>query len=150
MKKCLPVFFISVLSMGILGMGRLCADIVPGSLQLTFYPTGSSGSSGNWQPRVIIPSGDIFDGPLVPYNSTDPVSMEVIYSPGPYIETGSYAIEIKNQIENSVEESLVSSVLVHSTSQIAPMDDIVYRQMSTLSNGEASLLYYVVPQPPQS
>lgn len=130
-------------------MGSIYADtyvqLVEGYLHVTFQPTGTAGTTGTWQPCVVTPDGSITAGPIVDYDSTDPVEMDIVYCPGPYVALGSYGFEIKNNITDAVESSVVSKITVEAQCPTVPFDTLTYTQIPSSSNGENILLYYVLP-----
>jgi hypothetical protein len=119
--------------------------IVEGSLTFTFYPIGASGTGGTWQPCIITPDGEFIEGGQIAYDVTDPVTVEVSCCQSQFVEIGCYGVVVRNRIEGSSNDSVLSSITVESNAPSIPFDKITYKNISPSSSNENILMYYVLP-----
>jgi hypothetical protein len=119
--------------------------IVEGSLTFTFYPKGTVGTGGTWQPCVITPGGKIIEGGEIAYDVMDPVIVEVSCCQSQFVELGCYGILLRNRIEGSSNDVVLSSITVFSNTPSIPFDEITYKNVSPSSINENVLMYYALP-----
>jgi hypothetical protein len=126
------------------GWGSDYVPLVEGTLTFTFQPQDSGGTDGTWQAVIITPDGERISGDAVAYSVTDPYVMEVSCVSSGFTEVGSYGVELKNNIVDSATPFL-SSITVECNCPTLSWDTISYKNMPTSSNGENTVMYYVVP-----
>ncbi len=146
MKLLLAPIMIALCFCGSLfGIGAEYLQVVEGQLHFVFQPTGAAGTQGAWQPVILTPDGEYFQGPVTAYDSTDRIDLVVSCCGGEYVELGCYGILLKNNITDAVDAPLVSSISVTPTTPTVPFDTVTYKQIAPSSMGENTLIYYVLP-----
>ncbi len=136
---------------GFVTINRQNFNLTQGQLHFVFNPTGTAGTGGTWQPIVISPDGTYNEGPVIRYDSADPVDFVVadpwdsLRDPTPFIEYGCYEVMIKNAITNAVDANVVSSIRVSADCPVLQFDTITYRLIPPSSYGETVAIYHVLP-----
>jgi hypothetical protein len=126
-------------------LGSEYAPLEEGSITITFQPTGTAGSAGTWQPCVITPGGEYLEGTAVSYDETTPQQLTVYCGAMGYVEMGNYTIILRNNITDSTNATIVSSMQVAADCVDFTWDTISYNQLPTSSDGQTTMVSYVLP-----
>jgi len=118
-----------------------CTQKIAGSTTVHFNPQRSGGEKGTWQAVIISPTGRQFSGPRVRYDDVDSVSVPVFWD-SDVIETGTYSIEIKNDIKNDLPSCFLSSIVVEGA--FSGQTDLTFRDIPALFRGESTVFLFHV------
>ena len=120
-------------------------SVVEGEITFRFQPLQTGARAGSWQPIVISPSGKRFVGPEVSCSTMKAIEMSV-QMPGNYVETGSYSVVLKNNIDSPSLAHFVDVITVESTVQ--GQDRYTIREIPGSVNGENTVVIVRVLEDP--
>ena len=125
----------------------LFGRFVPGSLQVSYIPKESGGTSGTWEVVVFCPYGETFSTGQVDISSTDTRASSVMPIEG-FIAIGTYIIELKSNIVDPTDSFLSSiTIAFESDDSNLTWDPITFKNFPVLQNGENSQLTYTIAIP---
>jgi hypothetical protein len=123
--------------------------LIEGHLIFSLYPKASGGTDGSWQPVIISPFGERIAGPNVPFDSLDPVVMNICVPDNGFLQTGFFGIQINNNIENASPSNFIDSITVALDSEDYVWDMLRIRDIPPSMQGEHLLFPYLLPVPDQ-